>query len=64
MTPHPIMHERSLRLTIVAATRQNEAALATSIHAGDSQLLEATLLSLRRALRNGTVWNLPRLKCK
>ena len=36
-----IMHERSLRSTIVGATRQYEAALARSIHAGiDSELLE------------------------
>ena len=36
-----ITHERSLRSTIVSATRQYEAALAKSIHAGmDSDLLE------------------------
>jgi hypothetical protein len=36
-----IMHERSLRSTIVGATRQCEAALARSIHAGiDGELLE------------------------
>jgi hypothetical protein len=36
-----IMHERSLRSTIVGATRQYEAALARSIHAGiDSELLK------------------------
>jgi hypothetical protein len=41
-----IMHERSLRSTIVGATRQYEAALARSIHAEiDSECAQALFLS-------------------